>query len=96
MSGVGHNAQLKSVVDRIERLEAEKKVIAGDISDVYKEAKSAGLDVKALRQIVRERKQDPKAREQHEAVVDTYKLALGMLSGTVFESAARTNAGVSA
>lgn len=82
MSDQGHNsnAQLKSVIERIERLEEEKAAIASDIRDVYKEAGGNGLDTKALRAIVKLRKQDKAEREELEAVIDTYKAALGMLS----------------
>lgn len=77
----GHNsqAQMKSIVERVEKLEEEKKAIADDIKDVYSEAKANGFDVKALRKIVSLRKQDPKKREEEEAVLDAYKAAMGML-----------------
>lgn len=77
----GHNSkeQLKSVVERIERLELEKAEKASDISGVYLEAKSNGFDVKALRHIVRLRKQDPNERAELEALLDTYMHALGMI-----------------
>ena len=71
--------QLKAVVERIERLEEEKKAIADDIRDVYAEAKGNGFDVKALRMIVRLRKQDKAERQEHEAILETYMHALGML-----------------
>lgn len=73
-------AHLKAFVERVERLEEEKKAIADDIRDVYAEAKSNGFDVKALRAIVRLRKQDTAERLEHEAIIDTYMHALGMLS----------------
>jgi len=73
--------RLRSFVERIERLEEEKKGIAEDIRDVYGEAKGEGFDTKALRQIVRERRQEPHIRDEFEAVVDTYRAALGMLPG---------------
>jgi uncharacterized protein (UPF0335 family) len=72
--------QLKAIVERIERLEEEKKAIADDIRDVYAEAKGTGFDVKALRTIVRMRKQDVDERKEHEAILETYLLALGMLN----------------
>jgi uncharacterized protein (UPF0335 family) len=72
--------QLKAFVERIERLEEEKKAIADDVRDVYAEAKGTGFDVKALRTIVRMRKQDTDERKEHEAILETYMLALGMLS----------------
>ena len=71
--------QLRSIVERIERLEEEKKEIADDIRDVYAEAKGNGFDVKALRQIVRLRKQDENERAEAESILDAYRAALGML-----------------
>jgi uncharacterized protein (UPF0335 family) len=70
---------LKAFVERIERLEEEKKTIADDIRDVYAEAKGNGFDVKALRQVVRLRKQDADERKEQEAILETYLQALGML-----------------
>jgi uncharacterized protein (UPF0335 family) len=72
--------QLKAVVERVERLEEEKKAIADDIKDVYAEAKAHGFDVKALRTIVRLRKQDSDERKEQEAILETYMHALGMLA----------------
>ncbi len=72
--------QLKAVVERVERLEEEKKAIADDIRDVYSEAKGHGFDVKALRVIVRLRKQDTDERKEQEAILETYMHALGMLA----------------
>jgi uncharacterized protein (UPF0335 family) len=71
---------LKAFVERIERLEEEKKALADDIRDVYAEAKGTGFDVKALRTIVRMRKQDTDERKEHEAILETYMHALGMLN----------------
>ena len=71
--------QLRTIVERIERLEEEKKSIADDIKDVYAEAKANGFDAKALRKIVAIRKQDQNERLEQEAVLDTYMAALGML-----------------
>jgi uncharacterized protein (UPF0335 family) len=71
---------LKAFVERIERLEEEKKATADDIRDVYAEAKATGFDVKALRTIVRLRKVDADERKEHEAVLETYMHALGMLN----------------
>lgn len=78
----GHNAnaQLKSIVERIERLEEEKRGIADDIRDIYAESKGNGYDVKALRTIVRLRKQDPNERAEAETLLETYMHALGMLA----------------
>lgn len=70
--------QLKSIVERIENLEASKAEIASDIKDVFSEAKGGGFDVKALRTIIRLRKQSPDDIAAQEAVLDTYKTALGM------------------
>ena len=84
MSVVGHNSiakdQLKSIIERIERLEEDKKAISEDIKDVYSEAKGNGFDVKALRRIVSLRKQDPDKRAEQDAILDTYMHALGMLA----------------
>ena len=71
--------QLKAIIERIERLEEEKKTISDDIRDVYAEAKGNGFEVKALRTIVRMRKQDTDERKEQEAILDTYLAALGML-----------------
>ena len=72
------HGQLKSIVERIERLEEEKKVIAGDIKEVYAEAKGTGFDTKAVRTIVRLRKKEEAERKEEEAIIDLYKAALGM------------------
>jgi uncharacterized protein (UPF0335 family) len=71
--------QLKAIIERIERLEEEKKTISDDIRDVYAEGKGNGFDVKALRTIVRLRKQDPNERQEAETILETYMQALGML-----------------
>ena len=72
--------QLKAVIERIERLEEEKKATSDDIREVYAEAKVNGFDIKALRTIVRLRKQDADERKEEEAVLETYMHALGMLN----------------
>ena len=72
--------QLKAIIERIERLEEEKKTISDDIRDVYAEAKGNGFDVKALRAVIRLRKQDAQERQEHELILDTYLNALGMLA----------------
>ena len=64
--------QLKSIIERIERLEEEKKTISDDIRDVYAESKGNGFDVKALRAIIRLRKQDPNERQEQETILETY------------------------
>ena len=71
--------QLKAFIERIERLEEEKKTISDDIRDVYAEAKGTGFDVKALRTIIRLRKQDADERKEHESILETYMHALGMI-----------------
>ena len=71
--------QLRSIIERIERLEEEKKTIADDIRDVYAEAKGNGFDVKALRAVVKMRKQDANERAEQETILETYMQALGML-----------------
>ena len=88
------NNQLKSIVDRIERLEDEKAILTAQITDIYHEAKGNGFDVKALHTIIRMRKQSAAERAEQEALVETYKSSLGMLIGTplgdfVFESIPR-------
>ena len=70
--------QLKAFVERIERLEEEKKATSDDIRDVYAEAKGTGFDTKALRTIVRLRKLDMDERREQQEVLDTYLHALGM------------------
>ena len=76
--GVGRD-QLRALIERIERLEEEKKAISEDIKEVYGEAKGTGFDVKAMRQIVRIRKMDASDRMEQEAILDTYLHALGMV-----------------
>lgn len=85
---IGHNSgikpggiardQLRSVVERIERLEEEKAGIAADIKDVFAEAKGNGYDIPTLRKILSLRKQDAAKREEADHLLDTYKRALGM------------------
>ena len=81
MTEIGHNSiakdQLKSIIERVERLEEDKAAIASDIKDVYAEAKGNGYDVKALRAIVRYRKEDAQDRAEREAIFETYLAALG-------------------
>jgi len=97
---IGHNSkeanmtdnvsaqQLRLFIERVERLEEEKKGIADDIRDVYAEAKSQGFDPKIMRLIVRERKMDKADRDEREALLDTYRAALGMLADTPLGQAA--------
>lgn len=75
ISGV-HADKLRSIVERIERLEEEKKSLAADISDIYSEAKGSGFDVKTLRQVVSLRKMSQADRREHEELLDLYKQAL--------------------
>ena len=72
--------QLKAFIERVERLEEEKKALSDDIRDVYAEAKGNGFDVKALRTVVKMRKQDVDERKEQEAILETYLHALGMLN----------------
>lgn len=71
--------QLRLLIERVERLEEEKQNIAEDIRDVYNEAKSQGYDVKVMRQIVKLRKMEAHQRQEWEAVLETYKAAIGLL-----------------
>ena len=82
------NNQIKSIVERVERLEEEKSILADDIKDVFAEAKGNGFNVKALRTIIRMRKQDANERAEQEAILDTYMIALGMLADTPLGQAA--------
>ncbi len=82
--GLGHNIKnesaerLRSYIERVERLEEEKKGLASDIKDIYAEAKSAGFDVKVMRALVRERKTDAMTMEEFLTLLDVYRKALGM------------------
>jgi len=80
---IGHNSvaagQLRALIERVERLDEEKKTIADDIKDVYAEAKGTGFDTKAMRQIVRLRKKDQVQREEEAAVLEMYLHALDMI-----------------
>lgn len=82
MSNQGNNSiakeKLKSIIDRIELLENEKKAIGDDVKEVFSEAKGMGFDVKVIRSILRIRKQDDYERAEHEAMLDLYMSALGM------------------
>ncbi|HLL29183.1 MAG TPA: DUF2312 domain-containing protein [Xanthobacteraceae bacterium] len=73
--------KLKSFVERIEKLEEEKKTIADDIREVYAEAKAEGFDARALRVVVRLYRQDSEERREHEALVDLYRDAMGIGGG---------------
>ena len=71
--------QLRAFIERIERLEEEKKTIADDIKEVLAEAKGTGFDTKAMRSIIRLRKKDQAERQEEETILDLYKAALGMV-----------------
>ena len=81
------HGQLKSIVERIERLEEEKKTIAADIKEVYAEAKANGFDTKILRKVISLRKKDAAEREEEESMLDVYLAALGMIPGDSEEAA---------
>lgn len=70
--------RLRSIIERVERLEEERKALAGDIKDIFTEAKSAGFEVKVIRQIIRLRRQEPAEIEEQETLLDIYRRALGM------------------
>jgi uncharacterized protein (UPF0335 family) len=84
MSKIGHNSggiagdQLRSYIERIERLNEEKAALGADIRDVFAEAKGSGFDVKTMQQAIRLRKLDKDDRDEQEAVLDLYMRALGM------------------
>jgi uncharacterized protein (UPF0335 family) len=72
------SGHLKSFIDRIERLEEEKKALAEDIKDIYAEAKGTGYDIKVMRKIISLRRQDTHKRKEEEEILDLYLSALGM------------------
>jgi uncharacterized protein (UPF0335 family) len=80
LSAVGGIAadRLRSIIERVERLEEERKALGSDIKDIFAEAKSAGFDVKVIRQIIRIRKQEPSDVEEQETLLDIYRRALGV------------------
>lgn len=92
MGGIGHNGiaadRLRSYIERIERLLAERAAIAADIKEVKLEAKSDGFDVATINTIIKLRAMEDREREEMEALVDIYKAALGMLDGTPLGNAA--------
>lgn len=81
--------RLISLVERVERLEEEKRALASDIADLYKEAKSAGFDPKVMRAMVKERRMSEIDRQEWQALCEVYRAALGMLDGTPLGEAAR-------
>jgi uncharacterized protein (UPF0335 family) len=80
--------RLKSLIERIERLEEEKKALAEDIKEVYAEAKGVGFDTKIMRQVIKIRKMDQDDVDEQEALLDVYKRALGMVPDLPTEAAA--------
>jgi uncharacterized protein (UPF0335 family) len=80
--------QLKSFIERIERLEEEKRALSGDIKEVYAEAKGTGFEPKVMRQIIKIRKMDKEELDEEESLLDLYKRALGMSSETALEAQA--------
>jgi uncharacterized protein (UPF0335 family) len=82
------NNQLQAVVERIEKLEDERAILAEDIKDVYLEAKGNGFDPKIIKKLIAFRKKDPSKVAEEEALLDTYKAALGMLADTPLGRAA--------
>ena len=82
------SGHLKAFIERIERLEEEKRALAEDIKEVYSEAKGAGFDVKIMRQIVKIRKMDQDDLDEQETLLDVYKRALGMIPDLPSEAAA--------
>lgn len=73
------HGHLRSLIERIERLEEDKAAISADIKEVYSEAKATGFDPKIIRMVIRIRKADPAERAEQQALLDTYMAALGML-----------------
>lgn len=94
MSDIGHNStnvnasHLRAFIERVERLEEEKRALADDIKDVFAEAKGNGFDTKIMRKIVALRRQDADERKEQEAILDLYMNALGMLADTPLGQAA--------
>ena len=91
MSQIGHNVaaeRLMSIVERIEKLEEERKLLQADIKDIYTEAKSAGFDTKVLRMLIASRKKDQAEWEEQQALLETYMQALGQLADTPLGQAA--------
>ena len=80
--------RLKSFIERIERLEEEKRVLGGDIKEVYAEAKGTGFEPKIMRQIIKIRRKDKEEVDEEESLLDLYKRALGMAPEAVIETQA--------
>lgn len=83
-----NNNQLQSIIDRIEKLEDERALLAADIKEIFTEAKGNGYDVKIIRKVLAIRKKDAAQRDEEQALIDTYMSALGMLSDTPLGQAA--------
>ena len=95
MSDIGHNSvntetakSLLSIIERVERLEEERKALASDVKDIFTEAKSAGFNVPTIRAIIKHRAEDAAKREEREALLETYLAALGQLGDTPLGKAA--------
>lgn len=96
MSDIGHNSnvnqdtakRLLSIIERVERLEEERKALASDVKDIFTEAKSAGFNVPTIRAIIKHRAEDAAKREEREALMETYLAALGQLGDTPLGKAA--------
>lgn len=90
MAGRGHNSiardQLRNLVERVERLEEEKRMLSDDIKEVYAEAKARGFDTRILRKVVKLRKMEASDREEEQSMVDLYMSALGMLTAAIREA----------
>lgn len=80
--------RLKAFIERIERLEEEKRVLAEDIKEVYAEAKGTGFDTKIMRQLIKERRRDADDLEEEQTLLEVYRRALGQLSDTPLGEAA--------
>lgn len=87
-----NNNQLQSIIDRIEKLEDDRSLLAADIKEIFTEAKGNGYDVKIIRKVLAIRKKDAAQRDEEQALIDTYMSALGMLSDTPLGQAAISRA----
>lgn len=94
MTGSNINAQLRGIVERIEKLEADKAAIAADIREVYSEAKANGFDTKTLRKVIALRKKEAAERAEEEAMLEVYMGALGMLADMPLGQAALQREGL--
>ena len=90
------HGQLKSLVERIERLEEEKNTLSADIKEVYAEAKANGFDTKILRKVIALRKKETAVREEEQSMLEVYMAALGMLADTPLGKAALEREGLAA